>query len=133
MSVCRKCRCNYAGRDCRPCTRLRVNLYNAANREKINKRRRELSFLDKKAILAFYSEQKNSCACCGEKELLFLSIDHVDGGGSKHRREVGFGPNFYRWLRTHGFPHGYQVLCFNCNLSKGFYGHCPHTQVRTEN
>ena len=27
-----------------------------------------------------------SCACCGEDRYEFLSIDHINGGGAKHRR-----------------------------------------------
>lgn len=69
------------------------------------------------------------CACCGERELAFLTIDHIDGGGTKHRQEVGGGSKFYRWLITNEFPSGYQVLCANCNtgrLTNG--GVCPHKQ-----
>lgn len=51
---------------------------------------------------------------------------HVNGGGKQHRLEVGFGQVFYRWLKKNDYPEGYQVLCHNCNLAKGFYGTCPH-------
>lgn len=69
------------------------------------------------------------CRCCGEIEPKFLTIDHVEGGGNIHRKSLGStgGKDFYSWLRQEGFPKGYQVLCFNCNLSKGHYGVCPHT------
>ena len=33
-------------------------------------------------------------------------------------------------LKRKGFPEGYQTLCHNCNLAKGFYGQCPHEQER---
>ena len=33
----------------------------------------------------------------------------------------------YRWLKKHGFPkEGFQLLCYNCNCAKGFFGKCPH-------
>jgi hypothetical protein len=65
------------------------------------------------------------CVCCGEQTFEFLGIDHVDGGGSKHRASIPSG-NLYRWLKQNNFPDGYQVLCHNCNLAKGFYKRCPH-------
>ena len=72
----------------------------------------------------------NVCACCGETEYKFLSIDHVDGNGANHRRQVGVGSgfHFYLWLRRNGFPKGFQVLCHNCNQAKGSYGCCPHEE-----
>lgn len=66
------------------------------------------------------------CACCGERHIEFLCIDHKDGGGTKHRESVGFGSNFYRWLKKNGYPDGYQVLCWNCNSAKHQNGECPH-------
>lgn len=68
------------------------------------------------------------CACCGEAEVKFLSIHHINGGGSKHRQALGRrgGTRFYSWLRLQGYPSGYQVLCHNCNQALGNYGFCPH-------
>jgi hypothetical protein len=69
------------------------------------------------------------CACCGEDRREFLSIYHIEGGGSKHRKELGMngGCNFYTWLRSQGYPDGYRVLCHNCNQALGNYGYCPHS------
>jgi hypothetical protein len=61
------------------------------------------------------------CQKCGETHWEFLTVDHVNGGGNQHRKELGTGggPNFYRWLKKQGYPNnGYQLLCFNCNDSK---------------
>lgn len=33
---------------------------------------------------------------------------------------------FREWQRKNNYPKGFQVLCHNCNLAKGFYGKCPH-------
>ena len=69
------------------------------------------------------------CACCKEIEKAFLQIDHIDGGGNEHRRQISkypTGRNFYRWLKKNGFPDGYQVLCANCNWGKRLLGICPH-------
>jgi hypothetical protein len=69
------------------------------------------------------------CACCGENRLKVLTIDHINGGGSKYRRETGRrgGVDFYKLLRDTGFPQDeYQALCHNCNQAKHMYGVCPH-------
>lgn len=72
------------------------------------------------------------CQCCNEPNLLFLTIDHINGGGNQHRKKIQThtGNSFYRWLRQNGYPPGYQVLCFNCNCAKGLYGQCPHETAR---
>ena len=71
------------------------------------------------------------CACKGCQETLpqFLTVDHMNNDGASHRRSVQRfgGIEFYRHLRTLGFPQeDYQLLCWNCNLGKHIYGHCPH-------
>jgi hypothetical protein len=74
------------------------------------------------------------CECCGEGHEAFLTIDHVEGSGSRHRRTHTGGKGgeaFYRWLKKNGFPKGYRVLCFNCNFAIWRLGTCPH-QVRRE-
>jgi len=65
------------------------------------------------------------CACCKETHSEFLSIDHIAGGGNKHRQQVK-GLNFYHWLRLQGYPSGFRVLCMNCNFASGHFGSCPH-------
>lgn len=72
------------------------------------------------------------CACCGENTLEFLGIDHANGGGREHKKSIP-GGLIYRWLKRNGFPDGFQVLCHNCNLAKGFYGQCPHERERQWN
>lgn len=91
-----------------------------------NKRWREMVRL---STLTHYSEGPiPKCSCCGETEIRFLSIDHIDGGGYRHRKKIK--GNLYQWLRKNGWPSGYRTLCFNCNLSRGFYGICPHEEKR---
>ena len=72
-----------------------------------------------------------ACACCGTDHLDFLTIDHIDGRGAEHRTHLfgdrGMsGVHFYRWLHKNGMPTGFQVLCFNCNVSKHLGGICAH-------
>ena len=71
-------------------------------------------------------EYGGKCVCCEESRLGFLTIDHINGGGRVERQKVGTGSRFYRWLKNNNFPSGYQVLCYNCNCSKGALGCCPH-------
>jgi hypothetical protein len=82
-------------------------------------------------VLGHYGGDPPRCACCGETTNEFLGMDHINGGGRQHLREIGTR-NLYRWLPKAGFPDGFQVLCHNCNLSKGFYGMCPHQRTRPQ-
>lgn len=65
------------------------------------------------------------CSCCGEIEIDFLTIDHLNNDGAEHRKTVS-GGKLYDWLRRNKFPPGYGVLCMNCNFAKGHFGVCPH-------
>jgi hypothetical protein len=65
------------------------------------------------------------CMCCGENRKEFLAIDHIGGGGKRHRKQHGY-KNLALWLMKKGWPTGYRVLCHNCNMSMGLYGYCPH-------
>ena len=83
----------------------------------------------KQRVFAAYGGAK--CACCGEVQCEFLSIDHINAGGAKHRRETsGYGFNLYRWLVKEDFPEGFRILCYNCNLSLGHLGYCPHQEIK---
>jgi hypothetical protein len=79
----------------------------------------------KAEVLRYYGE---SCACCGESRYEFLAIDHINGGGLKHRREEGF-KSIYGWLKRKGFPEGFRTLCANCNSALGYFGFCPHSDL----
>lgn len=70
------------------------------------------------------------CACCGEKSLYFLTLDHPKNNGKEHK---GNGKNrykgeaLYRFLKKNDYPTGIQVLCFNCNIGKrNNKDICPH-------
>ena len=81
-------------------------------------------------VLTHYSNGEPQCMCCGEKTLEFLCIDHINGGGSRKSKKTGV--NIYAWLRSNNFPLGFRVLCHNCNSALGFYGYCPHSEVKSE-
>ena len=69
------------------------------------------------------------CKCCGESIREFLSIDHVAYRACEEKKKLG------RYLTTteicqkilrENFPDTYQILCYNCNMSLGILGYCPH-------
>ncbi len=77
-------------------------------------------------VLCHYASAPTpNCSCCGESHYEFLAIDHINGGGTKHRKGRG-AAMMAIWLKKNNFPEGFRVLCHNCNLSRGFYGFCPH-------
>jgi len=109
----------------------KVKAYQRANPEKIKENRRKTQWKIKLQTLAQYSDNVTDikCNCCGEKEIKFLTIDHINNDGASHRKSIkchtGAG-SFYYWLKRNGWPSGYQVLCMNCNLGKSLYKICPH-------
>lgn len=72
------------------------------------------------------------CRCCGETEIRFLTLDHVNNDGFKHKvngRERATGCKMYLQLKAAGYPNDppLQVLCYNCNCGRSCNkGICPH-------
>lgn len=67
------------------------------------------------------------CVCCGESEVLFLCLDHIENDGAAHRRKHGTGSKFMEWVVRNNYPPGLQTLCWNCNAGKHLNGGtCPH-------
>src|SRR2546428_625334 len=90
------------------------------------RRREHAAYCKRKLIvLAHYSNSPVQCKCCGESEILFLTLDHINGGGTQQRKKIrGI---FYRWIIAHGYPTGFRVLCLNCNMGRYLNGgKCPH-------
>lgn len=82
-----------------------------------------------------YSGGDPKCSCCGESNIGFLSLDHVNNDGAAHRRALGLntsvkrGGLFYFSLKKLGWPKTppLQVLCYNCNFGRHYNGGiCPH-------
>lgn len=72
-----------------------------------------------KQKLTIIQHYGGKCQHCGEKDMAVLSIDHIDGGGTQHRKQIKEqGMTFYRWLIKNNYPKGFQTLCFNCNMKK---------------
>lgn len=96
------------------------------NREKARIRMREST---RALRLEFLKEYGGVCECCGENQYQFLSLEHKDGrgAGAAHRRELKTtsGTKIIKDLKVRGWPKDkYGILCYNCNLARGFAGYC---------
>lgn len=72
----------------------------------------------KTEVLSYYGHGILACVHCGFNDLDCLSIDHINGGGNQHAKEVGRGMHMWYWLRNNDYPDGYQTLCMNCQFKK---------------
>ncbi len=80
-----------------------------------------------------YSNYGGKCACCGESNPLFLTVDHVENNGNAMRKVHGVASSgLYRWIIKKCYPKDFQVLCMNCNFAKARNGGiCPHKEGST--
>jgi len=101
--------------------------YYYKNREKkLEQEHKRYKELRKKQKMLVFQHYGRECKCCGDKNIEFMTIDHINNDGAEHRKKVGGTAHFYSWLIRNKFPEGFQTLCFNCNIAKGIYGVCPH-------
>lgn len=85
---------------------LRVLCYNCNCQRNSNLEKRKL----------VYSYYGNKCIC-GESDIRYLTIDHINNNGNEHRKEIG--TDIYSWLIANNYPKdNYQILCYNCNYAK---------------
>lgn len=94
---------------CEPCTQGKT----ASNR---NLRRRT-----KLIVLAYFGQK---CAHCTETDIRVLTLDHVNGDGNAHRKEVGDSSvrvwrDVAKQIERDGKPaRDCQLLCYNCHAKK---------------
>ena len=68
------------------------------------------------------------CSCCGESDIRFLTLDHINSDGRKD--PMGRGNALYSALRNCKKRKDLQVLCFNCNCGRQINGGiCPHKEI----
>jgi hypothetical protein len=125
---------HYVTPECKPCYMVRTKAYYQANkaslRPKENAYNREKRALVKDAVFVAYGGYV--CACCGETEKAFLTLDHIDNDGAANRRKIAgkrhaAGYWTYDWIVKNDYPVGFQILCMNCNFGKRMNkGVCPH-------
>ena len=99
--------------------------YSEKNREAIRVKAREVHEQLKAEAVAAYGGR---CACpgCHVHHAELMTIDHINGDGGEHRRQLGRSSrDFYRWLKKQGYPPGFQALCGSCNLAKSDRPECP--------
>ena len=73
------------------------------------------------------------CTCCGESEIAFLTLEHKNKDGQKHRAEVSGKPGrggvkVYKDVISKGFPIEFTILCMNCNFAEKDGKQCPHKE-----
>ena len=92
-------------------------------------------WMDKLQALQAYG---GCCVCCSESEPVFLTFDHMAGGGAQHRREDPLAQrSMGTWLIKNSYPAGFRILCFNCHRAiqagpKHLGGICPHAHTISE-
>ncbi len=97
--------------------------YYFKNRKRRLQQSKEINRKLREDVLLIYG---NKCVCCDESTFEFLTIDHVNNDGARHRKKVS-STKLYRELRTYGTVNpNYQLLCWNCNITKAKYKKCPH-------
>ena len=104
---------------------LKKSEYNHRTKVDRNKKSKELyeSYRDR-----FFDLYGSICECCGEKEKIFLNLDHVQGQvGIKNKEK---GAKAYRNAVIEYNPNKYRVLCWNCNQAIRWGRSCPHQTQR---
>jgi hypothetical protein len=67
-------------------------------------------------VISHYSPELKCVKCGYNEHMAALSIDHINGGGCKHQKEIG--GHLYLWLKRNNFPTNFQVLCMCCQWIK---------------
>jgi hypothetical protein len=94
--------------------------YSKNNKTKCNAYSKATRVRLKTEVFSHYCGGDIKCNGCDERELELLTIDHINGGGNKHRKLTGMktGKHCYGWLKRNHYPNGFQVLCWNCQFKK---------------
>lgn len=90
--------------------------YHQGHRGERNRYAKDYRKRNKLTVVTHYSGGVCKCARCGFNDIRALQIDHIGGGGERHRRSIT--QDFYMWLIKNDFPSGFQVLCANCQIIK---------------
>lgn len=103
---------------CKTCANTISNIHNKKISTKLKNAKRRLS-----RKIKLFEILGNKCECCEITHINLLSVDHILGNGSSHRKELNIsaGQQFYSWLMDNLHTKDqYRLLCFNCNSNKEF-------------
>lgn len=89
--------------------------YGPNNRERLNKNTREYFRRLRVTILSLLGDK---CVRCGFSDPRALQIDHINGGGTKEKKELKTSFNKLVLLSLANNEGRYQLLCANCNWIK---------------
>lgn len=99
---------------CMVCRKKQKRLQYEKYRDKQSKDDIERRQMKKQFVVDLYG---GICMQCGESNIEYLTIDHINNDGAEHRRNAG--PNIYHLIYEEKIPiDGYQLLCYNCNCAK---------------
>lgn len=108
-------------------------IYYEKNKESIKKRIRKYTLANPEKILSYRKKARrvrmsfifdslgNICSICGNENKIVLQIDHINGGGTKHHREIkGSISSYYKSIADSikNKEGKYRLLCANCNISE---------------
>jgi len=98
-------------------TREQSKRYYTKYTEKKNQSNRENTAKLKKEVLTHYGNGELKCVLCGFDNSYSLTIDHINGNGNNHRKQLGGGGmKVYLWLKRNNYPESFRTLCANCQL-----------------
>lgn len=90
-------------------------IYQKSNPNKVKEYSKTARLNLKLGIFNHYCNNDIKCNHCEESELCLLTVDHINGGGNKHKKEI---KSLYSWIKRNNYPEGFQILCWNCQLRK---------------
>ena len=98
-------------------TRIHCKKYYIRHREELIEYAKTYRLELKKQVLTYYGYGKLECAICHDTRIDVLSIDHINGKGNQHRKQIGhIGSSFYSWLIKNECPPGFRTLCYNSQI-----------------
>ena len=140
MTHGRKCRMH----TCNDCERLRNaenrrkhphwhKDWNVQNRDKVHAWAVKRDRKRRMTLIQHYGGDPPRCQCCGESNLGFLTIDHINNDGGKRRAKRHTQQADFQDLILRGFPQEVTVLCYNCHMGRHINGgSCPHKSKQTD-
>ena len=99
--------------------RREMNEYSMAHKEdRMLAHSKYMSQLKMEVLTHYGKDGKCACVVCGyNANVDGLELDHINGHGTKHRRELK-GAIIYNWLKRNSYPEGFQTLCGTCHRIK---------------